>query len=48
MNRDINASKNILLLLQLEKEGKKRPIGFMLQKTINECDTLNGDKYFVA
>jgi hypothetical protein len=48
MNRDINASKNILLLLQLEKEGKKRPICFMPQKTINECDTLNGDKYFVA
>ena len=25
MDRDINASKNILLLLQCEKQGKRRP-----------------------
>jgi transposase len=25
MDRDINASKNILLLLQFEKQGKRRP-----------------------
>ena len=28
MDRDINASKNILLLLQCEKQGKRRPSCF--------------------
>ena len=32
MNRDVNASKNILLLLQYEKQGKRRPKCFREQK----------------
>ncbi len=32
MDRDINASKNILLLLQCEKQGKRRPKCFREQK----------------
>jgi hypothetical protein len=32
MDRDINASKNILLLLQCEKQGKIRPKCFREQK----------------
>jgi len=32
MDRDINASKNILLLLQCEKQGKRRPKCFRQQK----------------
>jgi hypothetical protein len=48
MDRDINASKNILFLLQLQKEGKKRPECFN-PKNINNCDTpLWEDKYVVA
>ena len=48
MDRDINASKNILFLLQLEKEGKKRPECFN-PKNMNDCDTpLWEDKYVVA
>jgi transposase len=37
MDRDINASKNILLLLKLQKEGKRRPKCFLPVK--NTCDT---------
>jgi len=48
MNKDINASKNILFLLQLQKEGKKRPECFN-SKNMNNCDTpLWEDKYVVA
>ena len=48
MDRDINASKNILFLLQLQKEGKKRPECFN-PKNMNDCDTpLWEDKYVVA
>ena len=48
MDRDINASKNILFLLQLQKEGKKRPECFN-PKNMNDCDTpLWEDKYAVA
>jgi len=48
MDRDINASKNILFLLQLQKEGKKRPECFN-PKNMNNCDTpLWEDKYVVA
>ena len=45
MDRDINASKNILLLLQYQKAGKKRPECFNPSKTIITYDTLLGDKY---
>jgi len=38
MDRDINACKNILFLLQLQKAGKKRPQCFT-PKNMNECDT---------
>ena len=37
-DRDINASKNILFLLQLQKAGKKRPQCFT-PKNMNECET---------
>ena len=46
MDRDINASKNMLLLLQYEREGIKRPTCFTPDciktkgKCINACDTL--------
>ena len=45
MDRDINASKNILYLLKLQKAGKKRPECFLPsskeeeQPTIINCDT---------
>jgi len=49
MDRDINASKNILFLLQLQKEGKKRPDCFNPKKIMNDCDTpLWDDKHIVA
>jgi len=48
MDRDINASKNILLLLQLQQAGKKRPECFT-PKNMNDYDTpLWEDKYVVA
>jgi hypothetical protein len=48
MDRDINASKNILLLLQFQQEGKRRPECFR-PKTMNDYDTpLWEDKYVVA
>ena len=49
MDRDINASKNILFLLQLQKEGKKRPDCFNPKKNMNDCDTpLWEDKHIMA
>jgi hypothetical protein len=45
---DINASKNILFLLQLQKAGKKRPECFLPSSkddetpTIINCDTPSG------
>jgi len=48
MDRDINASKNILYLLKLQKAGKKRPECFLPsskeedQPTIINCDTPSG------
>ena len=49
MDRDINASKNILLLLQLQKTGKKRPECFSPGKNKINCDTpLLEDKYVEA
>ena len=48
MDRDINASKNILYLLKLQKTGKKRPECFLpsskeeVQPTIINCDTPSG------
>ena len=48
MDRDINASKNILFLLQLQKAGKKRPECFLPSSkddeppTIINCDTPSG------
>ena len=48
MDRDINASKNILLLLQLQQTGKRRPEYFS-PKNMNDCDTpLLEDKHIVA
>ena len=48
MDRDINASKNILLLLQLQETGKRRPECFS-PKNMNDCDTpLLEDKHIVA
>ena len=48
MDRDINASKNILLLLQLQHAGKKRLECFS-PKNMNDYDTpLEEDKYIVA
>jgi hypothetical protein len=48
MDRDINASKNILYLLQLQQAGKKRPECFS-PKNMNDYDTLLWeDKYVVA
>lgn len=47
IDRDINASKNILLLLQLEYKGKRRPECFK-EKLINDCDTPLEDKHIVA
>jgi hypothetical protein len=48
MDRDINASKNILYLLQLQQAGKKRPECFS-PKNMNDYDTpLWEDKYVVA
>jgi hypothetical protein len=48
MDRDINASKNILHLLQLQQAGKRRPECFS-PKNMNDCDTpLEEDKYIVA
>ena len=50
MDRDINASKNILYLLTLQKTGKKRPECFLPSpekeepKIIITHDTLLGDK----
>ena len=38
MDRDVNAAKNMLLLLQLQIEGKERPECFKPRK--NACDTL--------
>ena len=49
MDRDINASKNILLLLQLQKTGKKRPECFSPAKNKINCETpLLEDKYVEA
>ena len=49
MDRDINASKNILLLLQCEKQGKRRPKCFREQKekipTILLFTSYKEDKY---
>ena len=48
MDRDINASKNILYLLKLQKAGKRRPECFLPsskeedQPTIINCDTPSG------
>jgi hypothetical protein len=48
MDRDINASKNILYLLKLQKDGKKRPECFLPsskeeeQPTIINCETPTG------
>ena len=48
MDRDINASKNILYLLKLQKAGKKRPECFLPsskeedQPTTINCDTPSG------
>jgi hypothetical protein len=48
MDRDINASKNILYLLKFQKAGKKRPECFLPssneeeQPTIINCDTPSG------
>ena len=48
MDRDINASKNILYLLQLQQAGKKRPECFS-PKNMNDYDTpLCEDKYVVS
>ena len=48
MDRDINASKNILYLLQLQQAGKRRPDCFS-PKNMNDCDTpLQEDKHIVA
>jgi hypothetical protein len=48
MDRDINASKNILLLLQLQQAVKKRPECFS-PKNMNDYDTLLWeDKYVKA
>ena len=48
MDRDINASKNILYLLQLQQAGKKRPEYFS-PKNMNDCNTpLLEDKHIVA
>jgi hypothetical protein len=48
MDRDINASKNILHLLQLQHSGKRRPECFS-PKNMNDCDTpLLEDKHIVA
>jgi hypothetical protein len=48
MDRDINASKNILLLVQLQQSGKRRPECFS-PKNMNDCDTpLEEDKHIVA
>ena len=49
MDRDINASKNILLLLQYQQVGKKRPDCFIPTKSKINCDTpLVEDKYVEA
>ena len=49
MDRDINASKNILLLLQLQKADKKRPDCFSPTKNkINYETPLLEDKYVEA
>jgi len=55
MDRDINASKNILYLLKLQKAGKKRPECFLPsnkeegKQIIINCDTpLLEDKYVNA
>ena len=48
MDRDINASKNILYLLQLQQAGKRRPECFT-PKSMNDCDTLSEeDKHIVV
>ena len=48
MDRDINASKNILYLLQLQQAEKRRPECFTPQN-MNECDTpLEQDKHIMA
>ena len=48
MDRDINASKNILYLLQLQQAGKRRPEYFS-PKNMNDCNTpLLADKHIVA
>jgi len=39
LDRDINASKNILRLLHLQIEGKRRPSCFSPTESINEYDT---------
>ena len=48
MDRDINASKNILFLLQLQQAGKKRPECFLPSKNKNNYDTPLEDKYVEA
>ena len=48
MDRDINASKNILFLLQLQQAGKKRPECFLPLKNKNNYDTPLEDKYVEA
>jgi len=49
MDRDINASKNILLLLQYQHVGKKRPDCFIPTKSKINCDTPEmEDKYVEA
>jgi len=39
MDRDVNASKNILDLLLLQLNNKKRPVCFLPKKSKNNCDT---------
>jgi hypothetical protein len=49
MDIDINASKNILLLLQYQQVGKKRPDCFVPTKSKINCDTPEmEDKYVEA
>jgi len=43
MDRDINASKNILFLLQLQKAGKKRPVCFLPSSNEEEPNIIDYD-----
>ena len=43
MDRDINASKNILFLLQLQKAGKKRPVCFLPSSNEEDPNIIDYD-----